>query len=159
MLPRLESFMKHLLDVSFFDNSIDLRDKARLLSSIFAEGSLCAAKTVRLLDGDTPPLTVAHQSPFIPCCLSYLIGDQVAGYSKLWGDMNNLEALRATLMSDTASLRTAEEAPVLHLPPATHYSSQDTPQIADSGLRTRIQVRDPQGLEDFLGSSESDESD
>lgn len=152
--------MKYLLELSFFDNSIDLRDKARLLSSIYAGGSLEAAKAIRLLDGETPPLKVAHSSPFMPCCLSYLIGDQVAGYSKLWGDLNNVEALKATLLSDTAGLRMAEETPVLHLAPATHYSSRDTPQIGDAGLKTRIQVRDPQGLEDFLGdSSESDESD
>jgi AP-3 complex subunit beta len=154
---RLFSILKYLLEAGFYDLSYDIRDKCRLLSSIFV------SKEVRLSDfqlfegGAEVTVEKNEASAYVPLSLSYLTGSRVKGYETYFEDLENREGLEKTLGEDTTAFREEEVAPVITVKQSTSYSNADVKQVAGSGLQSRVVVNDPEKLKAFLEEEDEEE--
>lgn len=154
----LEKLFRFLLDLCFFDASYDIRDKGRLLKTIFTEEGLKPVTELRLFEGEISiESNTVERNPYHVMSLSYLTDRRVEKYAALWEDFDNPQALKDTLMQDTKPFREEETAPRLRVEVSSHYSSQDVPKIGDTGLKTRFVAGDSKALEDFLDSEEEEE--
>mmetsp|Transcript_12753 Transcript_12753/g.18614 ORF Transcript_12753/g.18614 Transcript_12753/m.18614 type:complete len:684 (+) Transcript_12753:1-2052(+) len=156
--PKLNTILKHLLDLAFYDISYDIRDKGRVLSSVYLGGNLSFLEN-EFLFKDSGEVTTkdTKSSVFVPLSVSYLVGCKVSGYSRLWEDINDPEHLKATLETETSGLRDQETVPTIRVPESTHYSSEEVTRVAGTGLEVRLAVNNPEDLEAFFEASEESE--
>lgn len=155
--PHLEKVLYFLLELGFYDISYDIRDKCRLISSIFQNKSLAVEKLQIFWNTEEIVSVKQEVSAFVPLTLSYLTGVRVKGYERYWEELLNKEALGKSLSEDTSNLRDEEIAPVLTVKQSTHYSNQDVVNVVGTGLKARVVVNDPASLQDFLNESSEEE--
>ena len=148
---RLDSVLKYLLQVGFYDVSYDVRDKCRLLQCFFYGDA--AGIDVKALFEDFKEVGEVKEkgNDFVPMSLSFLIGNRVKGYERFYDDLVDKDRLSRTLAEDTSYLRDEEAQPIVTVKQSTSYSSEDIQKnVAGSGLRTRVVVNNPESFHDFL---------
>ena len=150
--------LQFLLELGFYDISYDIRDKCRLISSIFSTRSLSIENPQIFMNSSEIVSSKQEISAFIPLTLSYLTETRVKGYERYWEELLNKEVVEKSLGEDTSYLRDEEIAPTITVKQSTHYSNEDLTNVAGAGLKTRVVVNDPAGLQAFLADdSEEDE--
>ena len=146
-----------LLELGFYDISYDIRDKSRLLSSIFVNNSLKIDNS-QVFASSNEILSVKQiSSAFVPITLSYLTESRVNGYERYWEELTNKDFVLKTLEDDTKNLRDEEITPTLTVKQSTSYSNLDVSNVSGTGLKTRVVVNDPASLQAFLADEEEED--
>jgi AP-3 complex subunit beta len=153
---QLLKVLTYLLELGFYDISYDIRDKCRLLSSIFITKTL-ALDSVEIF-ASTNEITSLKQetSAYVPVSLSYLTSSRIKGYDRYWDELQNKQLLVSTLAEDSSNLRDEEISPTLTVKQSNHYSNQDVSNVSGTGLKTRVVVNDPATLQAFLDEEEEE---
>jgi AP-3 complex subunit beta len=157
---KLGFVLKYLLELGFYDLSYDIRDKCRLLNSIFITKELPLSKLQILESSDIIVSSKQEIAAFAPMSLSYLLGSRVAGYERYWEHLFDKVQIEKTIKEDTSYIRDEEVIPTVTVKAAMSYSSQEvSSSIGGSGLRARVVVNDPAKFQAFLQDSGNEEDD